>query len=114
MSLNHSTTPDRSVAYYRMSTTRQEVSIPQQRAWAGRACKEHGLTLVREFDDPGIPGSDIEQRPGLQEMLRFCDDRARAGYPIDALVVWDMDRLSRASSIRTAVVLDQLMAAGVT
>jgi DNA invertase Pin-like site-specific DNA recombinase len=113
MSDRNSTTA-RAVAYYRMSTTGQEKSISQQCEWARRAAGKERVEIVREFEDPGIPGSDIDQRPGLQEMLRFCEDRAHCGYPVGTLVVWDMDRLSRASSIRTAAVIDSLMAAGVT
>lgn len=47
------------------------------------------------------------------KMIAFCDERPKAGR-IEAVVCWDADRLSRASSIRTAVVLDSLMSAGVS
>jgi DNA invertase Pin-like site-specific DNA recombinase len=107
------TTPIRAVAYYRMSTTGQEASIPEQKEWAKKACRKEGLEVVRHFEDPGIPGSEIEHRPGLMAMLNFCE-RPFEGRRIDALVVWDADRLSRATSIRTAVVIDRLMGAGIS
>jgi site-specific DNA recombinase len=100
------------VAYYRMSTSGQEASIPEQKEWARRACQKHGVEILHEFEDPGIPGSEIEHRPGLMAMLAFCENPAQ-GPPIEALVVWDADRLSRADSIRTAAVIDRLMSAGV-
>jgi len=53
----------RAVAYYRMSTDRQEASIPEQRAWAERAAPQNRLTLVRACDDPGIPAARSSSGP---------------------------------------------------
>jgi DNA invertase Pin-like site-specific DNA recombinase len=106
--------PIRAVAYFRMSTGRQEKSIPEQRDWARRAAKAHNVEVVRDFEDPAIPGSEIEDRPGLMEMIDFAEAEHDRGHPIQAIVVWDPDRLSRASSIRTAAFLDRLMGAGVS
>jgi site-specific DNA recombinase len=97
-----------------MSTEQQEASIPEQREWARRATPKAGVALVREFEDPGIPGSEIEDRPGLMALVEFVEAEAARKRPIRVIVVWDLDRLSRASSIRTAAVLDRLMSAGVT
>jgi hypothetical protein len=47
-------------------------------------------------------------------MLAFIEEAAERGNPIAAVVCWDADRFSRASSIRTAAVIDRLMSAGVT
>jgi DNA invertase Pin-like site-specific DNA recombinase len=107
MSDNHSTTDG--VAYYRRSTTKQEASIGEQRDWAARAARTHGVNLLAKFEDDGIPGSEIERRRGLAQMLAWC-----AGHDVKAVVCWDADRLSRADSIKTAAVLDTLMQAGVT
>jgi DNA invertase Pin-like site-specific DNA recombinase len=100
----------RAVAYYRMSSSKQEASIPEQREWAQDAAKARELTIVSEFQDEAIPGSEVEGREGLFDMIRYCEDRGN----VQAIVVWDQDRFSRASSIRTAAVLDRLMCAGVT
>lgn len=104
----------RAVAYYRMSTKKidQAESIPQQRSWAASAAKQHGLEIVKEFDDPGIVGAEIEHRPGLQAMLRWCEAEAAAGRPVPILLVYDADRLSRASNRKTAAILDRLEEAG--
>jgi site-specific DNA recombinase len=98
------------VAYYRMSTAQQADSIPEQRAWAPKAATANGAEIVREFQDDGIAG-DVGDRPGLMALLSYCE-----GHPgdIGAVIVWDGDRLSRADSIKTAVVLDRLISAGVT
>lgn len=102
----------RAVAYYRMSSDKQEASIPQQREWARTACARERVEVLAEFADQGIPGSDIEQRPELQRMLVYCRDQARAGRPVERLVCWDLERFSRASSVRTAALLDELMGSG--
>ena len=106
--------PLRGVAYYRMSTDQQEASIPEQLQWAQRAAPKAGVELVREFEDPGIPGSEIEGRSDLMKLVAFVEAEHRRKRPLQVVVVWDGDRLSRASSIRTAAVLDRLMEAGVT
>jgi DNA invertase Pin-like site-specific DNA recombinase len=107
-------TDDSAVSYYRMSTMGQEASIPEQRQWALRAARANGLQLVAEFRDEGIPGSEIAARPGLTQLLDYCERQARSGRPVGAIVCWDADRLSRASSLRTAGIICRLMDAGVT
>src|SRR4051812_26296679 len=103
----------RAVAYYRMSTDRQEASIGEQRDWAGGATAKESVQGVAEFQDDGIAGGEIRARGGLMDLLAYCEARADSD-PVEAVVCWDADRLSRADSIRTAAVLDRLMSAGVT
>jgi DNA invertase Pin-like site-specific DNA recombinase len=81
-----------------MSTDVQEGSIPAQKAWAIKATAKEGLHLVGQFEDPGIPGGEVEHRPGLQDMLDYCDRQFTNGSPVEAVVVWDPDRLSRATA----------------
>jgi DNA invertase Pin-like site-specific DNA recombinase len=104
----------RAPAYYRMSELGQDTSIPEQKEWARRACPREGIEIVREFEDPGIPGSEIESRPGLQAILAYCEQQAAKGEPFEAIVCWDGDRFSRADSIRSAVCIARLLDAGVT
>jgi site-specific DNA recombinase len=101
------------VAYFRMSTDAQEGSIPAQRTWARETARKEGLRITREFEDPGISGGEIEHRPGLQALLDFCDTRFADGDPVEVIVVWDPDRLSRADSLKTSAVLSRLKDAGV-
>ena len=103
----------RAVAYFRMSDAKQEASIPEQERWAARAAIQHGAEVIRTFRDDGIPGDEITDRGGLQDLLDFCRQRHKAGSPIEAVIVWDADRFSRANSFATAAVLDGLMNHGV-
>ena len=91
-----------STAYFRASTNKQEASIPSQRKWARRVAHKERITLLAEFEDEGVVGDEITHRAGLQTMLAYCEDRFRADDPLDVLLLWDTDRLARASSIRTA------------
>jgi site-specific DNA recombinase len=106
--------PARAVAYYRMSTGRQEASIPEQQGWARPAAKAAGVDLVREFEDEAVAGSETGRRGGLQALLTFCEQEAARGSPVQAVVCWDGDRFSRADSIRTAAAVARLLDAGVS
>jgi site-specific DNA recombinase len=72
------TTGRRAALYARVSTTRQaeaDLSIPDQVRHAEEWCKQHGVTLVRRYIEPGASGTD-ESRPVFQEML--ADFKAKA------------------------------------
>jgi DNA invertase Pin-like site-specific DNA recombinase len=112
MSVNHSTVI-RAVTYYRNSDVQQDASIDEQREWAEGIAKKEGILVVKDFEDPDIPGSEIERRKGLMDMVTYCEGRP-AGEEINIILLWDADRLSRADSIRTAAVIDRLMSAGVS
>lgn len=78
------------VAYYRMSSDRQEKSIPQQRkaviAWA----KRRGYRIVHEYQDEGVSGSAAERRPQFRAMIADV-----AGGSFRAILVWDQKRFGR-------------------
>jgi DNA invertase Pin-like site-specific DNA recombinase len=98
-----------------MSTDQQENSIPAQRSWAREAAPREGLTLLAEFADHGISGGEgPRHRPQLQSLLDFCERQFQAGVPVDVVAVWDMDRLSRQDSLKSAGFLDGLRDAGVS
>jgi DNA invertase Pin-like site-specific DNA recombinase len=111
MSENHSTIPG--VLYARCSDPRQDASVEQQGAWAQKAAAREGVRLVKVFTDEGIPGDEIDTRPGLQAMLAFLEQQAERGDSVEAMLAWDMDRFSRANSLRTAGQLARMMEAGV-
>jgi DNA invertase Pin-like site-specific DNA recombinase len=102
------------VLYARCSDPRQDASVEQQLAWGEKAARRENVQILRTFTDEGIPGSEIDTRAGLQEMLAFLEARAERGDPAQAMLTWDMDRFSRASSLRTAGQLSRLMEAGVS
>jgi len=86
---------DLAIAYYRCSTPSQvetpvaEASIGQQRDAAHKYAEEHGLTIIREYEDRAISGTTSE-RPGYQQMLSEVG-RLRPAVRI----LWKADRLGR-------------------
>lgn len=98
--------PRTAVGYARMSSDQQQASIPQQLEWLERAARAEGLTLARVFEDHGIAGDDLT-RPGLQALLTYTE-KTRPGV----LVVWNLDRVSRAGSFETGAIFGRLEAAG--
>ena len=105
------TTP--AVAYWRMSSSPQEKSIPQQRAEMLPRCQLVGVEVVQEFKDEGISGGGMGKRDRFLEMVRWCQDRRKAGKPVGVVVCWDTARFSRATSIETAHYIWEFQRAGV-
>ena len=83
----------RAAIYARVSTEDQakNYSIPSQLEAMRKFASEHGLDVVREFLDEGISGT-ILSRPALDELREHIRQRI-----VDAVVVYDPDRLSRKS-----------------
>lgn len=78
------------ITYLRYSSHAQnEASIDQQREAAQRYAEGHGLTIVKEYKDEAISGTE-EQRPGFQLMLSEINKIRPA-----ALILWKTDRLGR-------------------
>ena len=78
------------VAYYRMSTDRQETSIDDQRKAVEKYAKDNGYRILREYKDEGVSGWKSKQRKSFQRMI---DDSDRRDFK--AVLVWDQDRFSR-------------------
>lgn len=53
------------VAYFCISTERQEASIPTQRAEVEKLDCNRGYNILREYTDDGISGDDTERRAGF-------------------------------------------------
>jgi DNA invertase Pin-like site-specific DNA recombinase len=101
------------VGYWRISSSPQEKSIPQQKAEMLPRAKLAGLEVVREFQDEGISGGGMRQRDAFLDMLRYCQEQAKAGRPIAAIVCYNASRLSRADSNETAHYIWDFRQAGV-
>ena len=56
------------VAYYRMSSDKQEASIGDQRTAVEKYARERGYRILREYVDEGISGWKSEQRKGFQRL----------------------------------------------
>jgi site-specific DNA recombinase len=113
MATKESTNRLRGVAYFRMSSTLQERSIGQQREWALAAAAREGVDIVAEFQDAAKSGTEASRRSGFQDMLRYCQERWKARQPVDALVLWNTDRFSRADSVETSWYVHEFRKAGV-
>jgi DNA invertase Pin-like site-specific DNA recombinase len=114
MSADHSTNRARTLEYGRNSDEKQDTSLENQRDWAARAARQYNLDVLRRFEDPDIPGDEIELRQGLQALLAYAEDLYRKGQPAEVLLNYDGDRFSRANSIPTGYLLYRLTKAGVT
>lgn len=106
----------RVVTYYRKSSedrkSKEEKfgnSIEQQKEWA---LTVPDVTIVDEFFDQGISGTDTKRRKDFARMIAFCEEQFRLGTPIDAIVCWKANRFSRADSLETMAFLHRLRQAG--
>ena len=95
-------TPRRAVSYLRVSTREQArrggreegFSIPAQRAANKRKAMSIGAIVSKEFTEGGVSATTT-RRPALQAMLRYLEEEARAGRPVDYVIVHKLDRLVR-------------------
>ncbi len=95
----------RAIGYTRVSTDQQVdqgVSLDMQRDKIEQYCELHDLELVQLLVEDGESGKDLE-RPKVQELLR----QMRAGA-VDAVVVYKLDRLTRAPRDLYMLVDDEL------
>lgn len=78
------------VIYARVSTDEQGrgYSLPTQIDGCKKYAEEHGYILLATFQD-AYTGTTLE-RPGLTELYEFIDT-----HPVNVLLVYDIDRLSR-------------------
>jgi hypothetical protein len=96
-----------------MSSSPQEKSIPQQQAEMRPKAKLADIEIVREFEDRAISGGGMAKRDAFLDLVAYCEAQHREGKPLAAVVCYDTARFSRATSIKTARYIDQLMDAGV-
>src|SRR5262245_54980906 len=75
------------VAYYRMSSDKQETSIADQRTAVEEYAAAHNYNIVREYLDEGITGWKAEQRKGFQRLIEDANSRE-----FQAVLCWDQDR----------------------
>jgi site-specific DNA recombinase len=99
----------RVVTYYRMSTDRQEASIPEQREAVEAYARKHGYRILREYRDEGISGDATEKRDGFKRML--ADATAKGDFAI--VLCWDQDRFGRFDPLEAGFWIKPLRDAGV-
>ena len=94
-------------------TTRRTPASPSRRTGRGPCAAQEGVALVMEYQDDSVSGAKgADQRSGLMGAVLEAERAAAAGSPYDVLVCWNEDRLSRADSLKTAVILSRLVDAG--
>lgn len=79
------------VVYLRMSSKKQDKSIPAQRVEVERYAKQHGFNILREYIDEGISGSESDKRDGFQRLMK--DASGKGDFRV--ILCWDQDRFSR-------------------
>jgi site-specific DNA recombinase len=100
------------VAYYRKSNEDEGESVAQQKAWAEAKCPSENIQIVRDFTDQAVAGHDTGRRADFHAMLAFCEEQCRLGTPIECIVIWSPNRLSRSESFETGHYLHLFMQAG--
>lgn len=79
-------------AYMRMSTDMQRYSLENQTRAINAYAVQHGMDIVRVYQDTGRSGLTIERRPGLTSLL----DDIRGGHAgFDGVLVLDVTRWGR-------------------
>ncbi|MFC7380075.1 recombinase family protein [Brevundimonas sp. GCM10030266] len=78
--------------YLRMSTERQDFSIPLQTAAIATYAAANGYEIVRSYADRGLSGLTAQGRPALQELL---GDILSGSAGFSVLLVYDVSRLGR-------------------
>lgn len=98
----------RAAIYSRFSTDRQnESSIADQVRVCTEYAQREGMQVVERFEDQGISGAALGNRPGVLRMRE-----AALARRFDALLVVDLSRLSRSNG-DLSTTLDRLVAKGV-
>ena len=95
--------------YVRVSTENQleNYSIDEQVERLKAYCQAKGWTLIKVYTDGGFSGGNLN-RPALTQML---SDLHTA--PVDAVVVYKLDRLSRSQKDTLTLIEDEFLANGV-
>ncbi len=94
--------------YVRVSTENQleNYSIEEQTSRLKAYCAAKGWTLLHIYTDGGYSGGNTD-RPALQEMLQ-----AIRLNPVDAVIVYKLDRLSRSQKDTMSLIEDGFIANG--
>jgi DNA invertase Pin-like site-specific DNA recombinase len=108
MSAKHSS-PVHAVAYYRMSTDRQEDSIERQKSQVEAYAARQGYQIIREYTDEGIAGDEEGKRKGFLRMIR----EAQKPGDFQVILCDDTDRFSRNDVIDKCYYIKLLRDAGV-
>ena len=96
------------VAYYRMSSDRQEKSVAEQRSAVRKWAKQNGYRILHEYVDEGISGVDTAKRVEFQRM--HADSMSKRW---SAILCWNQDRFGRFDSTEAGFWIFPLRKAGI-
>lgn len=88
----HPAAPVRAAQYIRMSTDHQEYSPVFQREAISRYATAHNIRIVKGYEDAGISGLTLRERPALIQLLIDVENPARR---FDSVLVYDVSRWGR-------------------
>jgi len=97
------------VAYYRMSSDKQETSIGDQRTAVEEYAEKNNYEIVRDYVDEGISGDNTEKRKAFLRMLLDAEDVG----DFKMILCWDQDRFGRFDSLEAGKWICPLRDAGV-
>jgi DNA invertase Pin-like site-specific DNA recombinase len=95
--------------YLRMSSAKQDTSIPDQRKAVKEYAKKNGFKLVAEYADHAISGDDTERRIEFQRMIA---DAVSGKFKF--ILCWDASRFGRFDLIEGGYWIRPLRDAGIT
>ena len=101
--------PKRAVIYLRVSDPKQVmtdydpegISLPAQRKACQKKAEQMGLSVVKEYVEPGRSATEMARRKEFQAMLA----RIKEKKDVDAVIVYKLSRLAR-NRIDEALVMD--------
>ena len=107
----------RAVVYLRVSSKGQVntdydpegISIPAQRQSCQRKAEQLGLSIVAEYVEAGMSGTEMTKRVAFQQML----ERIRRDKDVDYVIVYKLSRFAR-NRTDDAIVMADLQKRGVT
>ena len=79
--------------YCRVSTTEQAeegYSIDEQNVKITEYCNKEGHEIYKLYEDRGISGKNITNRPGIKQLLHDATENK-----FDLVIVWKLNRISR-------------------
>jgi DNA invertase Pin-like site-specific DNA recombinase len=93
------TTPLRAAQYLRVSTDHQQCSPIFQRQAIAEYAAAHNFRIVRDYEDAGISGLTLRDRPALTQLLLDVENPARK---FSTILVYDVSRWGRFQDVDEA------------
>lgn len=93
------TAPIRAAQYVRMSTDHQQCSPIFQRRAIAEYAAAHNIRIVRDYEDAGISGLTLRERPALTQLLVDVENPRRK---FSTILVYDVSRWGRFQDVDEA------------